>query len=116
MELSSALNAKGARLLRLMGTTAPAAAELSAEIRKLDAEYEDVQTAIRKASPQYAALTQPRVLTAAEIQRELLDRDTLLLEYSLGEERSYLWVVGQDSLHTYTLPARKIIEIGRAHV
>src|SRR5204862_3359840 len=42
--------------------------------------------------------------------REVLDGDTLLLEYSLGEERSYLWVVAQDSLHAYTLPARQTIE------
>jgi hypothetical protein len=30
------------------------------------------------------------VLTASQIQSDVLDDDTLLLEYSLGEERSYL--------------------------
>ena len=45
-----------------------------------------------RASPGYAALAQPQPLSAAEIQA-LLDPDTLLLAYALGEERSYLWAV-----------------------
>jgi CHAT domain-containing protein len=42
----------------------------------------------------------------------LLDDDTLLLEYSLGEERSYLWAVTRDSLASYELP--KLAEIEAA--
>jgi CHAT domain-containing protein/Flp pilus assembly protein TadD len=116
-DLSDRLNAKGARLLPLLGRNNPAvgrnnpeAAELTQEIRDLESEYQDVQAAIRKSSPRYAALTQPSVLTASQIQADVLDDDTLLLEYSLGEERSYLWVVGKSTLKAFELPSRERIE------
>lgn len=57
-----------------------------------------------------AALLQPRTASAAEIQNGLLDRDTLLLEYRLGEERSYLWAVTPDGLSAFALPGRAAIE------
>jgi CHAT domain-containing protein len=40
----------------------------------------------------------------------LLDADTLLLEYSLGEERSYLWAITSSSLTGYQLPKGATIE------
>src|SRR6185295_3084767 len=39
-----------------------------------------------------------------------LDPNTALLEYSLGVDQSYLWVVTQDSLKTYKLPPREQIQ------
>ena len=42
--------------------------------------------------------------------RQLLDRDTVLLEYVLGEDHSYLWVVSSDTLTSYELPKRQEIE------
>jgi CHAT domain-containing protein len=39
-----------------------------------------------------------------------LDNDTLLLEYSIGEERSYLWVVSTNSIASYELPKRAELE------
>ncbi|MEK7831334.1 MAG: CHAT domain-containing protein, partial [Acidobacteriota bacterium] len=58
----------------------------------------------------YAALTQPQSLTLREIQKQVLNPWSLLLEYSLGEERSYLWVVSQNSISSFTLPKRSVIE------
>ena len=84
-------------------------ATLNKEISALEDEYRQVQTAIRKNSPNYAALTQPQPLGLNEIQQQL-DADTLLLEYSLGDERSHLWVVAKDSLRTYELPKREEIQ------
>jgi CHAT domain-containing protein len=48
-------------------------------------------------------------LSWAELQKTL-DRETTLLEYSLGEDRSYLWVVTSDSLNSYVLPGKTTIE------
>jgi CHAT domain-containing protein/Tfp pilus assembly protein PilF len=109
-DLSDRLNAKGSRLLPLLGRDDPQAAALSAEIRDLQSEYQDVETAIRSASPRYAALTQPAPLALAEIRRQVLDPDTLLLEYSLGEKTSWLWTVSTDQLHAFALPPRAAIE------
>ncbi|MEA2561760.1 MAG: hypothetical protein QOH06_3264 [Acidobacteriota bacterium] len=56
------------------------------------------------------ALTQPRPANLAEIRSKVLDGRALLLEYSLGEERSYLWAVTPDSLRSFELPPRSLIE------
>jgi CHAT domain-containing protein len=49
-------------------------------------------------------------LALDEIQQKVLDADTLLLEYSLGEEKSFLWAVTPRSIKTYELPNRAAIE------
>jgi CHAT domain-containing protein len=64
---------------------------------------------IRRRNPRYAELTQPAAPSTREIQG-LLDAGTLLLEYSLGRERSYLWAVDATSLRSFVLPGREEIE------
>ena len=112
--LGKLLNARAERQTQLLsGTHTPEQAAATAkEIESLLTEYEQVQAKIRANSPRYAALTQPRTLSLNDIQQRLLDDDTLLLKYSLGEERSYLWAVTRDSLASYELP--KLAEIEAA--
>jgi CHAT domain-containing protein/Tfp pilus assembly protein PilF len=74
------------------------------------AELRAVEGEIRATSPGYAALTQPQPFGLEAIQHELLDADTVLLEYALGDEASSLWVVTPDKLVRYGLPARGTIE------
>lgn len=80
------------------------------EIDGLVARYQELEDRIRASSPRYAALTRPQLLGLGEIQKQVLDADTLLLEYSLGDERGYLWVVSQDSSASFLLPPRAEIE------
>ena len=82
---------------------------LKKEISQLENDYERAQAAIRKASPHYAALTQPQPLKLKEIQAQL-DADTLLLEYALGAEHSYLWAITKDSLTSFELPKADLIQ------
>lgn len=79
------------------------------DLQSLTRLFDQTQAEIRKRSPRYASLTQPQPLRLAQIQ-QLLDDNTLLLEYALGEERSYLWVVTRTDVLPYTLPARAQIE------
>ena len=65
---------------------------------------------IRASSPRYADLTQPQPLGLAKIQQQVLDPDTLLLEYALGDNASYLFVASQTELTSYHLPKREEIE------
>src|SRR5262249_4758190 len=65
---------------------------------------------IRAVSPRYAAITQPQPLCLVDIQKQILDPDTVLLEYALGKEHSYLWAVTTDAAASFELPARKVIE------
>jgi CHAT domain-containing protein len=111
-ELRQLLNAKTERHMRLLNGkhTAEQAAEVENEIKSLTAQYQDAEAEIRAKSPRYAALTQPRPLSPEEIQRQALDDRTLLLEYFLGEERSYLWAVSASRVKSYELPKRADIE------
>jgi tetratricopeptide (TPR) repeat protein len=85
-------------------------AKIDTELRELDTEYQRVQAAIKEQSPHYADLTQPQTLRADEIAAELQDGSTLLLEYSLGDEGSYLWAVTSTTMSSYRLPERAKIE------
>lgn len=110
-DLVQVLTAKAQREMRL-NTRQAGAEEVAAmrrEISELEDQYQQVEAAIRKSSPQYAALTQPQSLDLKGIQQQL-DPNSVLLEYALGEERSYVWVVTTDSLKSYQLPQRAVIE------
>jgi CHAT domain-containing protein len=96
---------------RLAGTASPEPSGSSP--RALDAllaEYEDVQGRVRAASPRYGALSRPQPLSLKEIREQVLDRDTLLLEYALGEERSFVWAATSDTLTSHELPKRAVVE------
>jgi CHAT domain-containing protein/tetratricopeptide (TPR) repeat protein len=45
-----------------------------------------------------------------EIQKELLDGETTLLAYSLGDRGSFLWVVNRDRIAAFNLPRRQFVE------
>ena len=115
--LRQSLNAKSQYRIRLLNGqhTEEQAAAADAELAEIFDRYQQVQAEIRAKSPGYATLTQPQPLTTNEIQR-LLDADTILLEYSLGEERSHVFVVSQSSLTVYELPKRVRIESLARHV
>lgn len=84
--------------------------ELEKQLDELATEYKQVQGLIRASSPRYSALVQPVPLSLQQVQQNVLDPETLLLEYSLGEERSYVWAVTHDSIKSFELPARAQIE------
>jgi tetratricopeptide (TPR) repeat protein len=105
-ELMRQINSRAARLTQR--STAEQMAALKKEISELENDYQQVEAAIRQNNPRYAAVTQPQPLGRQEIQ-QLLDADTLLLEYSLGQERSFLWAVTRDFLTTHELPKGELI-------
>ncbi|MBD2578332.1 CHAT domain-containing protein [Oscillatoria sp. FACHB-1406] len=83
---------------------------LQKRTESLLAQLDEVAAQIRVKSPTYANLKYPQPLTVPEIQSRVLDSDTLLLEYSLGDDRSYLWAVSKTGIASYTLPPRAEIE------
>lgn len=83
---------------------------LEKRIEDLLSQYQQVESEIRRESPAYATLMEPTPLSTKEIQQRQLDRDTILLEYLLGEDRSYLFAVTTTSLVVYRLPKRRDIE------
>jgi len=74
------------------------------QLSKLAIERDEIRS--RNALEEYSNL---RCLTASQIQA-LLDEDTLLLEYSLGAQHSYLWAITRTKISGYSLPRRNLIE------
>ncbi|MDT5268975.1 MAG: hypothetical protein QOH49_1161 [Acidobacteriota bacterium] len=85
--------------------------DLENELDDLQTKLDSIENRIRTKSPRYAQLTAARPLALEEIRRQVLDDDTALLEYSLGEERSYLFALTRGGLSASRLPARE--EVGR---
>src|SRR5215213_5265536 len=85
-------------------------AELDAELEKLQAEYEEIENQIRTASPRYATLTGNKPLTLAEVQQNVLDDQTVLVEYALQPEESYLFAVNKSAVSLFKLPGRANVE------
>jgi CHAT domain-containing protein/tetratricopeptide (TPR) repeat protein len=79
------------------------------DLEKATAEHAALIAQIRAESPSTADLVAPKTLTLPEI-RALLDEGTLLVEFFLGEKRSYAWAVGGTSLRSWALPGRAAIE------
>ncbi len=90
-----------------------AAAETAIARRTLDGlltDLEDLRTEIRRVHPAYARLAEPTDVAVEALQRDLLDDDTVLVEYALGDERSFAWVLSRDRLQAFELAGRSTIE------
>ena len=84
--------------------------QLQQERQQLLQQTQELRQAIRARSPRYAALTDPEPLTLQQVQQQLLDPDTLLLQFALGEKRSHLFVVSHNDLQVLSLPPASQID------
>ncbi|HXD29519.1 MAG TPA: CHAT domain-containing tetratricopeptide repeat protein [Pyrinomonadaceae bacterium] len=84
--------------------------DLEAELERLAVEFESLENQIKSASPRLNSLVHTRALTLEEVQRRVLDDQTALLEYSLGEKSSYLWVITRQNAALFKLPAGAIVD------
>ena len=110
-EVQRRLRAKSEALTLLLGKphSDGDVSVVSKDLVKLQREYDDVKDRIRTTNPKYSQLTQPQPLRVVDIQK-LLDDETMLLEYALGEKRSYGWVVTKNSIEGIELPGSQTIE------
>ena len=112
LSLRQMLNLEADRQMRLFGGqhTEESADAVRRRIEDLSMQLLTIEGDLKTHSPRYTALTQPAPLDLSEIQTAVTDDKTLLLEYSLGEKRSYLWAVTATSFSSYELPPRDVIE------
>src|SRR2546426_1403473 len=84
--------------------------QLDADLDTLQREFDEIENQIRTASPRYAALTgaQPQSLT--DVQQKVLDDGTVLLEYGLGKDSSYLFAVTRTSVLLFKLSPRSSLD------
>lgn len=86
-------------------------ATLETELARLDNEYKQVVHLIQARYPAYREITNPEHYGSLQIQKQVIaDDQMVLLEYSLGPERSYVWAVTRDRVTSYELPSQAVIE------
>ena len=110
--IRSSLNAKTQQLARIQGESGKAdeASAMRHEIDLMSATHQEVEDQIRAVSPRYAGLTQPKPLSLQEVQTLVVDDQSVLLQYFLGKNRSYVWAVTAKEIDGFVLPGRKEIE------
>lgn len=111
--LRAQLNTKARQQTNLLSGrhTPEQAAAAAKEVEDFTSQLREVETRIRQVSPRYAALTQPQPLNSMEIQN-LLDDNTVLLEFAPGEKQSWMWAVTPSEVASFQLPPYQ--EIGAA--
>ena len=85
-----------------------ALAPIEKSVRQNREKLDDVRRRLRNAA--YDRLAGAKPLTLSEIRGRLLNSRTLLLVYSLGEERSFLWAVSRDAVRS------RVLAQGRAEI
>lgn len=78
-------------------------ARLEAEFGNVDVDIANWMRQVRAANPRYAELRYPAPASLEQAQG-LLDAQTLLLAYTLGEQESYLFAVTQQRFRVLRLP------------
>lgn len=83
---------------------------LDAELARLNAEFKRINETISARYPSYTQITQPTSWDLRQIQEQILaDDQTVLLEYSLGADHSYVWAVTRSGIAGYELPPQSQI-------
>lgn len=119
IELYQALAGLRFRQERLMSRqrSARELEEIRDELARVETELQVLESELRIRDPRHAAIAAPEVLDAAAIQGAL-EADTMLLQYQLGRDRSWLFAVSADSISAHPLPPAAEIEalVQRAYV
>lgn len=84
-------------------------AALEKQRNELETEYSNLILEIRKQDPRYAEIQYPEPLKLADAQA-LLDPDSVLLEYSIGDSASWLFAITPDSAAAFEIPAQKKLD------
>jgi CHAT domain-containing protein len=87
-----------------------------AAIDDMAAELQVIEARIRSASQPYVALVEPRPIAPQEVQHTLLDGQTVLLEFALGDEQSWAWAITADTFQSYKLAPRSEIDAAARRV
>jgi CHAT domain-containing protein/tetratricopeptide (TPR) repeat protein len=103
------LRSLSAKIEQQTGQRGERAVALRNEIDANLADLERVEGEIRHQDPRFEAFSAPKPVGLGEISN-WLEPGTMLLEYSLGESRSFLWAIENGRLRSFTLPGQKEIE------
>lgn len=72
--------------------------KLYQELQSIESKYNDFILKLRKKSPKYASLVYPEPYTLDKVQKELLNEKTFIIEFFIGEENSFVWIISRDKI------------------
>ena len=107
-ELAVMLNAKADLLTDLLNTevSSPKIEILESEIQKLENDLDEIRSDLKKSVLRYANLGQESVLDLQKFQGDILDDSTIAVEFYLGSDESYVWLIDKTDVKSFTLPPR----------
>lgn len=110
-ELSSRLSRLKQKMTELIGKKSAQGEieKIELEISHVDFQLKEVLASIERYSPIYSAITTAQELDV-DAFRKSLDSQTLVVEFALGDEESFVWVIDRSAVKVFTLPGRDEIE------
>jgi CHAT domain-containing protein len=84
--------------------------KLKAELISAEDDLETFHVEVRHSNPRYASIQYPEPVNVSRMENDLLDAQSVLVEFLLGEKRSLVWAVSKEKLSVGVLPPRKEIE------
>jgi CHAT domain-containing protein len=80
------------------------------ELDRIREQIEQLEAQLRAGNARYRDLSQTEPLTLAQIREQVLDPDTVLISYFLGDQKSYAWLISKTAIHAAALPGRLEID------
>lgn len=85
-----------------------------AQITGLEAELSQKLNQLYQQNPKLAQLQNPVILTAEEIQKTLLDPETVLVEFLVGPQEVFVWLVTADDITSFVIKdAEQVKHLGK---
>jgi CHAT domain-containing protein len=83
---------------------------LDTELEQLQRQYKELVATIGAQFPSYGRVNEPSSWDLRRIQEQVVaNDDTVLLEYSVGADRSYAWAVTRNDIVSYELASEAVI-------
>lgn len=100
----------GLRIDLLMELHRPERALVASEDARARTLLDLLDNARVGAGPRAAEIAETRVARFQDLQRQIVEPGSLILEYYLGRERSFLWALTPGTIESFELPAREVLE------
>jgi len=84
--------------------------ELKGNIKVSEEDLSKIKRDIRNTNPKYADLHYPETVSLKEVQALCPDKNTVILEYSVGDSSSCLWVITRSAHQLFKLPGIKALQ------
>ena len=85
--------------------------KLTADLEQARKDYQELITRLKLANPEHASLVSASTLTLTEVQSQVLDDNTTLIEYFILDDYTLAWVVERDNFQTIKLAITRV-ELG----